>query len=113
MAVIETTAHYAKRVDVTIAQLCLRTDQSVIEETDLAEYNHLTIAQLADRMTEWVMQHGVQTQLVRGDCLWIADFTYRNDGRFFWDGHHVIPQDTEEDDYGMVPKQLLIPTLRF
>lgn len=46
----------------------------------------------------------------KGDVVWIADFDYRNDGRHFWDGSNIIPQDNEEDDYGGVPKVFTCPT---
>jgi hypothetical protein len=51
--------------------------------------------------------------LKRGDVLylnWVG--SYRNDGKFLWDGKKVVNLDYEDDDYGSVPKEFAFPEFR-
>jgi hypothetical protein len=82
----------------------------VHDEYSLAEVNGMEIDELADFLTQYVKKTDLYQNLSRGDCVWIAEFDYRNDGRFFWDGQKVIPQMTEPIDYGTLPDQFLTPT---
>ncbi len=49
---------------------------------------------------------GFTEQLSRGDIIEdISEHGYRSQGVWFWDGQSIIPQDIEDDPYGMVPKE--------
>jgi len=65
-------------------------------------------------MTKAITKDFINENLLkRGDVLylsWVA--SYRNDGKFLWDGKQVVNLDYEDDDYGSVPKEFTFPEFR-
>ena len=43
------------------------------------------------------------SHIKRGDAIRDCSNTYRNTGRYFWDGENVIDMETELDDYQSIP----------
>ena len=105
--IFQTRTERAFRLDLNIEDLNLLPANSVEE---VCELNQMTEEELADLMTKYLVGSHQDHLLFRGDVVWLNQLDYRNDGRFFWDGHQVILQDYDTDDYGMVPSIFLIPT---
>jgi len=98
----------AKRLNVSVDDLGLSVPSNVEDEYELAGANDIDIDQLSDVITKFLVTSGQNSQLVRGDAVWLVKFNYKNNGRFFWDGEKVIPQQV--DWLVTPPITFLVPT---
>lgn len=68
--------------------------------------------QYISHLQPWIDQHLGQVpwnQMRRGDVIKMEWMEYRNDGLFFWTGHHVISPNYDVDEYGSVPEEFAFP----
>lgn len=70
--------------------------------------------EIADLITKYITPQFIrENNLKRGDVLHLEwEITYRNEGKYLWDGEKVVLLDYEDDDYGSVPKEFAFPEFR-
>lgn len=106
---------YYKHITKKIKELYKRATVYEIESWLRDEHGNELRQETYDYEEEWmekinsILPH-LGKHFQRGDIIHFEQFdSYRNDGKYIYDGKKLIQLDTDYDDYGQVPEEFKVP----